>query len=216
MDALMKLNGEDPTSTTATSPSTSEASEMQENSEVEDVSDEKGTAKRRKNRRNGIDASTIEPRTTTVTLRPDLKLPIQKVREKHLPRGTKAGARPNRSEEEILDSLHNWEKFVDPAHLQELYDAGIKKEVLNTAFLTMRYHNKSFGPLDLAMKGERLEPKRKIGSRYENAVRRYVKELRSLLTSQENPGMFVEAMFAPGEEVDITLIDGPHRGKAGN
>lgn len=153
---------------------------------------------------------------TTISFRGDDKnnnIPIQKVLEKKLPRGTKVGPRPNRSEEEILDNLHNWEQYVDPAHLQELYDHGIEKEMLNTAFLTMRYKNKSFGPVDLAMKGERLEPKLRIGSRYQNTVRKYVKQLRNLLTTQEKPGMFVESMFAPGEKIDITLIDGPKKTK---
>merc|ERR1712127_603148 len=147
--------------------------------------------------------------STFIDFRGKYQLPIQKVLEQKLPRGSKLGPRPARSEEKILDSLHNWEKHVNPAHLQELYDYGIKKEMLDTVFATMRYKNKSFGPVDLAMKGERLEPYQKIGGRFESAVRLYIKNLRGLLTSPEKPGMFAQSMFARDEEVDLELIDGP-------
>lgn len=145
-----------------------------------------------------------QPHTITTTIR------IQKVLEQALPYGTKLGPRGNRTEAQILDHLQNWEQYVDPDHLQELYDHEVvTKETLDEMFLKLRYDNPSMGPVDLALKGERLEPRVPIGARWPNTVRMYVKLLRDNITTPENPGQAVEHLFMPGEKVDIEIIDGP-------
>eukprot|EP00591_Stephanopyxis_turris_P002183 CAMPEP_0195530226 /NCGR_PEP_ID=MMETSP0794_2-20130614/33056_1 /TAXON_ID=515487 /ORGANISM="Stephanopyxis turris, Strain CCMP 815" /LENGTH=436 /DNA_ID=CAMNT_0040661695 /DNA_START=135 /DNA_END=1445 /DNA_ORIENTATION=+ len=134
------------------------------------------------------------------------------VKEKPLLKGRrKIDARPERSEEELLDDLQNWERFVDPSDLRYLEDHGVEKTILDDVFLKIRYQNRSFGALDQAIRTERLEDSVDQGGQYKKFVTMYVQTLKECMTTPNNPGLLTEAMFEQGEEVDLTLFDGPRK-----
>lgn len=115
--------------------------------------------------------------------------------------------RPARTTEEILDSLNNWEKFVDPKDLEELEELGVRREVLDSTFRSMRFHNRTFGPTDLALTREKLEPEREAGDGYREVVQMYIETLKECKATPENPGWLYEGMFSEGEEVDLSIFD---------
>ena len=69
-------------------------------------------------------------------------------------KGKRIPPRPNRNEEEILDSLHNWEKHCDKNQLQDLVDCGVDEDHLDSVFMSARCENRSFGAFDLARQPE--------------------------------------------------------------
>jgi len=133
------------------------------------------------------------------------------IRDKKIPRpGPLTQPRSERNIDELLDDLHNWEKHVvNPKLLEELYAFGIDKSILDDVFMKIRFQNRSFGVLDLERKGDKLENDRPSGSRYAQFVNMYVKILRESITTPDHPGPVVESMFAPDENVNLDLIDGP-------
>jgi hypothetical protein len=122
--------------------------------------------------------------------------------------GEKQPMRSERTETELLDCLQNWEKHVDPALLKEVIDSGaVTWENLNDTFIHARYKNKSFGLVDLARKGEKLEPELPQGHNYARFVSEYIERLKEMTPTKENPGYYATCWFKEGEEVDLDLIN---------
>jgi len=129
------------------------------------------------------------------------------VSDKLLRRGVREGARPSRSAEELHADLYDWERHVDPKDIAELAELGIEKGVLDEIMITLRHHNRTFAAGDQSISGERLYQERKTGTHYRDAVRKYLKVLKSCVGTKEDPGLMYEAMFSPDQEVDMGLFD---------
>ena len=129
------------------------------------------------------------------------------VKEHILKRGRKADRPVPRTEEELLDELHNWEKHVDTDDIKELESLGISKDVLEDIFLTVRYKNRSLGATDQARAGDRLRPEYRQGDHYRRFVKLYLKILKEVTATPENPGLLYESLFLPGQEVDLSIFE---------
>ena len=68
--------------------------------------------------------------------------------------------------------------------------------------------NQSFGHIDQAMRGERLEPDLAPGERKKEFIRKYAQFLHDFYTTPDNPGALVNCMFAEGEQVRLEIFDG--------
>jgi hypothetical protein len=115
--------------------------------------------------------------------------------------------RSAREEEELLDNLDNWEQFVDPEDLQELFDAGISKEALDEALRAIRYQNPTFSSLDQAIRTESMNPEKEAGGMYREMVQTYVSALKDCISTPDNPGPIYESLFLPDEEVDTEIFE---------
>lgn len=115
--------------------------------------------------------------------------------------------RQTRSEEALLESLHNWEQYVDPADVQELLSHGFSKESLDEAFRMIRYQNETFASLDQAMRSETLNPEKETGGMYKELVQEYILTLKECIATPENPGPIYESLFFEGEEMDTEIFE---------
>mmetsp|Transcript_34072 Transcript_34072/g.80199 ORF Transcript_34072/g.80199 Transcript_34072/m.80199 type:complete len:815 (-) Transcript_34072:123-2567(-) len=115
--------------------------------------------------------------------------------------------RPIRSEEDLLDSLDNWEQHVDPEDLSELLENGINKEALDEAFRAIRYQNPTFSSMDQAIRSETINPEHESGGMYRELVRTYIATLKECLSTPENPGEIYESLFLPDEELDTEIFE---------
>jgi hypothetical protein len=115
--------------------------------------------------------------------------------------------RQTREEGELLDSLDNWEQYVDPTDLKELLDNGISMEALNESLRAIRYQNPTFAALDQAMRSETLNPDKDSGGMYKELVQTYISTLKDCISTPENPGPIYESFFFPGEEIDAEIFD---------
>ena len=115
--------------------------------------------------------------------------------------------RPERTEEEILDDLNNWEKYVDPADLEELEKAGIQKIVLTEAFRNMRFKNATFGALDSTVRDDAIEPEKASGELYKELVQLYIKTLKECIATPDNVGAMYKGLHLPDEEIDLSIFD---------
>lgn len=118
-----------------------------------------------------------------------------------------AEKRPERTEEELIDDLNNWEKYVDPADLELLEKAGINKIALDESLRTFRFQNPTFGALDSSLRSEALRPELERGEQYKELVQMYVETLKECLPSREEPGLMYEALHFPDEPIDLTIFD---------
>jgi len=132
---------------------------------------------------------------------------VRPVQEKDVKRSPKLAPRTYRSEEELLDSLMDWTKHVDQSDIEYLESMGIGKHVLAEAFMAVRHNNPTFGTEDWARQGEKLRNEKKPGHHFRQFVRLYVETLKEVATTREKPGMLYEAMFVPGEEMDLEIFD---------
>ena len=132
---------------------------------------------------------------------------MSKVRERAVRRGSKADRPQPRSEEELLDDLHNWERHVDPEDLEALNELGITHDILDEIFVTLRYQNKTFAAADQARKGERSHPEYARGDHYRRMVRLYIKTLLEVSVTPDEPGMLYEGMFPDDMEIDTSIFD---------
>ena len=128
------------------------------------------------------------------------------VRDRKVPGLPTRVARPERTEEEIIKSLNDWEQYVDPKDIAYLEENGVHKVVLDEALRGMRFHNRSFGSLDFAMQGEKLENEKDSGDDYKELVQMYVSALKDCVATPENPGVLWELMHFPGEPIDRTSV----------
>ena len=115
--------------------------------------------------------------------------------------------RPDRSTEELLRDLNNWEQHVDPADIELLVNAGISKHVLDESLRAIRFNNDTFGALDYAMREESLEPSKGTGEQYRELVRLYIQSLKQCLATPEEPGQLFELLQYPDQEVDLEIFD---------
>jgi len=115
--------------------------------------------------------------------------------------------RPSRSEEELMDSLNNWQQYVDPADLQELLDKNISIEALDETFRAIRYHNTTFASMDQARRDETTNPDKDDGGMFKELVQTYVATLRECLSSPENPGPIYESIHFPDEPLDTEIFE---------
>ena len=136
----------------------------------------------------------------------DNSVQMRLVRDRHIPGLPTRVARPERTEEEILKSLNDWEQYVDPKDIAYLEKNGVQKVVLDEALRMMRFHNRSFSSLDLAMVGEKLENEKASGDDYKELVQMYVSALKDSVATPENPGVLWELMHFPGEPIDRTSV----------
>ena len=115
--------------------------------------------------------------------------------------------RPTRSVEELLDSLDNWEQYVDPADIDFLLEHGIAKEALDEAFRTIRYHNPTFSSMDQSVRSETLDTEMESGELYKELVQQYIATLKDCIATPENPGPIFESLFAEGEDMDTEVFE---------
>jgi len=137
-----------------------------------------------------------------------VKVRPMKDKTKWLPEIQKLGSRGDRSTEELLVDLSDWEQHIEPDVLSKL-DEIYGKEMLAEVFTHLRMKNMSFGALDQARPGERLEPHLELGARKKEFISYYASILLELYTTPENPGLLIESMFLDGEPVDLEAFDGP-------
>ena len=129
---------------------------------------------------------------------------------KRMPSIEKLGSRNNRQTEELFIDLSDWEQHIDPEVLNTL-DQMYGKEMLEQVFTHLRMKNMSFGAIDQARSGERLEPHLEPGARKKEFISYYADMLLELYTTPENPGLLIESMFLEGEEIDLEAFDGPRK-----
>jgi len=115
--------------------------------------------------------------------------------------------RSTRSEEELLDSLNNWQQYVDPADLQLLMDNDVSIEALNETFRAIRYHNDTFASLDQAVRNETINPEKEAGGMFKELVQTYISTLKECLASPENPGAVYQSLHAPDEPIDTEIFE---------
>jgi hypothetical protein len=115
--------------------------------------------------------------------------------------------RPERSVEELLEDLNNWERHVDPADLEELETIGISKVVIDEALRGIRYSNASFGAFDAGVRSESLEPEKMTGQQYKELVQMYIATLKECVATPDNVGRMFTAMHYPDEPLDMTVFD---------
>jgi len=133
---------------------------------------------------------------------------VKLISEKNIINGSKFGHKSYRSEEELWDNLHNaWKKYVDPKDIAYLESKGVSRDVLEDAFMTVRFKNPTFGVEDQARVGEKLREGYEPGQHFREFVETYVETLKECASTKEDPGMFYNAMFFPDEEVDYELFD---------
>mmetsp|Transcript_4335 Transcript_4335/g.6233 ORF Transcript_4335/g.6233 Transcript_4335/m.6233 type:complete len:789 (+) Transcript_4335:134-2500(+) len=89
--------------------------------------------------------------------------------------------RPNRSEEELLDSLNNWEQYVDSKDIEELGKKGIPKETFSDFFRVLRFKNRSYGAYDWGIKEEKTTAEQiSPGHQIRETMRHYVDTLKEV------------------------------------
>jgi hypothetical protein len=114
--------------------------------------------------------------------------------------------RKERSAEELLDDLNNWEKCVNQEDLKTLEAAGIAKVVLDEALRNIRYNNKTFGSFDSAPRSEALEPQKMQGELYRELVQLYVSTLIDCLPTEAKVGEMYEVTHYPDEPIDLSVF----------
>jgi len=135
------------------------------------------------------------------------KVKVQPLEDKDIPRNKKIGTRRSRPTDELFGDLYEWEHYLDPTLLDEL-DQMYGREMLDQVFTNLRMQNQSFGHIDQAMRGERLEPDLAPGERKKEFITKYAQFLHDFYTTPDNPGALVNCMFAEGEQVRLEIFDG--------
>jgi len=115
--------------------------------------------------------------------------------------------RPERTEQELLNDLNNWEQYVDPADIVILEKAGISKVVLDETLRVTRFKNQSFGALDSSLRSEALMPEMGRGGLYKEFVQTYIQTLKECIATPDNVGPLYEGLHFPGESVDLGIFD---------
>jgi hypothetical protein len=115
--------------------------------------------------------------------------------------------RPDRTAEELLQDLNNWEQYVDAADIAELEKAGVSKIVLDEALRPFRFHNPTFGALDSSLRSEAIRPETGFGDNYKGLVQMYVQTLKECLPTTEDVGDIYKALHFPDEPVDLSIFD---------
>ena len=122
-------------------------------------------------------------------------------------RRVKRGNRPARDEKELLESLDNWEQYIDPKDLEELLENGISKDALEESLRAIRYHNPTFSCLDQAIRSEAINPETDPGGMYRELVQTYIATLKECISTPDDPGPIYESLFLPDEEPDTEIFE---------
>jgi len=122
-------------------------------------------------------------------------------------RRIKRDHRSARDEAELLDSLDNWEQYVDPKDLEELFEHGISKEALEEQLRAIRYHNPTFSTMDQAIRSEAMNPETDSGGMFRELVQTYIETLKECISTPDDPGPIYESLFLPDEELDTEIFD---------
>jgi hypothetical protein len=136
------------------------------------------------------------------------------IKDKKIPGAKPREARPDRTEEELLKSLNNWEQYVDPKEIEELEQLGVNRLALDLAFRAMRFQNSTYGPMDGALRSETLVPEREAGEEYRETVREYIATIKECMGTPEDPGEIYKGFFMPGEAIDLSIFDNEKRRQA--
>jgi len=146
----------------------------------------------------------------------DRKLFVRLVDDRIVPHQPRyqAEKRPARSVEELWDDLNNWEKYVDPADVEYLEKHGVSKVVIDEALRRIRRSNKTFGPLDNALRSEALKPQTSSGQLYQELVVMYIQTLKECVATPDNVGPMYEALHMPNEPIDLSIFDEWEKKKA--
>jgi hypothetical protein len=137
----------------------------------------------------------------------DSVVKMKLVRDRKMPGLPAREQRPERTEEEILKNLNDWEQYVDPQDITYLEENGVPKYVIAETLRGIRYQNRSFGPLDWAMREEKLEPEKASGDDYRELVQLYISTLKECIATPEKPGEMYEALHFPGEPIDLSIFE---------
>jgi hypothetical protein len=129
------------------------------------------------------------------------------IKDRWMPNARPRQQRPERSEEEILKNLNDWEQYVDPEDIKYLEENGVPKHVLDESLRGIRYYNRSFGSLDWAMQDEKLEPEKESGDAYRELVQMYVSTLKECIATPEDPGEPFKGLHFPGEPLDMSVFE---------
>jgi len=131
---------------------------------------------------------------------------VRPVAEVALVRGSKLGARSERTQEELIASFASWKNDVDPKDIEALESYGITIDVLEEAFLAAR-RNPTFAAEDQAREGERMREEYGPGGHFQEFVQMYIDTLKELGSTKEKPGLKYESMFLSGGELEYSLFD---------
>jgi len=132
---------------------------------------------------------------------------VRPVKEVALVRGSKLGARSERTQEELIASFTAWKDYIDPKDMETLESFGVTMDVLEDAFKAARHNNPTFGVEDQAREGERMRDHYSPGGHFREFVQMYIDTLKEVGATKEEPGLKYESMFLPGEELEYTLFD---------
>jgi hypothetical protein len=130
------------------------------------------------------------------------------VKEAYNPITALREARPERNEDELLDSLNNWERFVDAEKVRLLVSKGITKEVVADVFRTMRFHNRSYGALDWGIKAEKLDKNSESGDQIRKTMQEYVDALLEAAADDEDGITMEDLLTIPEEDWEEGDISG--------
>ena len=131
---------------------------------------------------------------------------VQPVKEIALVRGSKLGARSERSQEELIASFNDWKNDVDPKDLETLESFGITMVELEETFRAAR-KSPTFAVEDQARQGERMREEYAPGEHFKDFVKLYIETLKEVGATRENPGLKFEGLFMPDEELEYSLFD---------
>jgi len=123
---------------------------------------------------------------------------VRLVKELFHPLATKSNhtsTRPARSEEELLDSLNNWEQYINPKDITELELMGISKDFFADAFRTMRFKNKSYGAYDWGMQDEKFNPQKSSGQEIKEMMQLYVDTVKELVKEEAEVPFHIEMTY---------------------
>ena len=131
---------------------------------------------------------------------------VRAVADVAMVRGSKLGARSERTQEELIASFSAWKNDVDPKDIETLELYGITIDVLEEAFMAAR-RNPSFAAEDQAREGERMREEYGPGGHFQEFVQMYIDTLKELGSTKEKPGLKYESMFLPDEDLEYSLFD---------
>lgn len=132
---------------------------------------------------------------------------VRPVKEVAFARGSKLGARSERTQEELIASFSSWKNDIDPKDMEILESFGVTIDVLEETFSAARRNNPTFGVEDQARKGERLRDEFGPGEHFKEFVQMYIDTLKELAATKDDPGLKYKAMFLPEEDMEYDLFD---------
>jgi hypothetical protein len=114
----------------------------------------------------------------------------------------------SRTESEILETLNQWENFVDMEKIEILEERGINREIISDTFRTLRFYNHSYGAQDWGMVCEKPDPtKTQPGQVIRETMAEYI-DILIKASSPDSEGMsWADRYRFPEEYRDADDID---------